>query len=188
MMKPVSYRTASSDEDLHQILALQQRNLEEGLSPREVRDQGFVTVRHDFALLRSMNDAAPHIIAVSDGQVVGYALVMLRSFRDRIPILQPMFATLGRLTYRERPVNGYHYCIMGQVCIDKPWRGQGVFGGLYQALRRHYSEEYDLVITEVAQRNGRSIRAHEKVGFELLHRYPAADGEVWDLILWDWQK
>ena len=188
MIQEVSFRAASTDEELRQILALQQRNLEEELKPREVQGQGFVTVRHDFDLLRAMNDAAPHVIAVSGGRVVGYALVMLRTFRDRIPILQPMFRTLGQLTYRERPANGYHYFIMGQVCIDRPLRGEGVFGGLYQALRQHYSEEYDLIITEVARRNGRSIRAHEKVGFELLHRYPAADGEVWDLIVWDWRK
>ena len=187
-MSEVSFRTASSDEELRQILALQQSNLEEGLHPQEVADQGFVTVRHDFELLRDMNGAAPHVVAVSDGQVVGYALAMVRAFEDRIPILKPMYAMLGQLEYQGQPVNEVPYLIMGQVCVDKGFRGKGVFGGLYQALRQQYSNDYAMTITEIARRNGRSIRAHEKVGFELLHRYTADDGEVWDLVVWDWRK
>ena len=32
-------------------------------------------------------------------------------------------------------------------------------------------DKYDFVITEIATLNTRSIRAHEKVGFELLNRF-----------------
>jgi len=54
--------------------------------------------------------------------------------------------------------------------------------------RRKHAHAHDLVITEVARRNGRSIRAHEGVGFELLCRYAHADGAEWDVIGWDWRN
>ncbi len=185
-MGDLVFCTASTDEELEQILSLQHRNVEENLSSEEVASQGFVTVHHDLELLRDMNRAEPQVIATSDGQVVGYALVMLRAFEDRVPILKPMCDMLSGLTYDGRPVDETHYFIMGQVCVDKPVRGKGVFGGMYRKMQELYSRRYDMVITEVARRNTRSIRAHEKVGFELLHRYLDSDGEEWDVILWDW--
>ena len=54
-------------------------------------------------------------------------------------------------------------------------------------MKALYAPRYDMTITQVARRNGRSVRAHEKVGFELLHRYRDAAGEEWDLIAWDWR-
>jgi RimJ/RimL family protein N-acetyltransferase len=47
-------------------------------------------------------------------------------------------------------------------------------------------DSYDFVITEIATRNTRSIRAHEKVGFQLLHRFKD-DKEEWDVVIWDWR-
>jgi hypothetical protein len=186
-MPEPTYRAAASDEDLRQILALQRKNLEDSLDPAEVVEQGFVTVRHDFEILRDMNDAARHVVAVSGGEVVGYALAMAPAFETRIPILQPMFAMLRQLEYQGRPLESYPYFVMGQVCVAKPFRGSGAFAGMYEALRREHSGTFEMVITEIAQRNTRSIRAHAKVGFELLHRFRAEDGEVWDVVVWDWR-
>ncbi len=185
MSEPV-FGIATKDEELEQVLALQRRNVEESLSAEEVTRQGFVTVHHDLELLRDMNRAEPHVIATSDGQVVGYALVMVRAFEERVPILAPMYDMLSQLTYDGKPMDEYNYFIMGQVCVDKPMRGRDIFAGMYCQMREVYSHRYDMVITEVARRNTRSIRAHEKVGFQLLHRYRDSDREEWDVILWDW--
>lgn len=178
---------AASDSDLAPILALQRRNVEEALDPTEVTAEGFVTVRHDLPLLRAMNRAAAHVVARSCGQVVGYALVMLREFEDRIPILRPMYDMLAHLEYDGAPVDDYRYFIMGQVCIDKPHRGRGIFAEMYRKMCELYSPAYDMTITEVARRNTRSIRAHDKVGFRLLHRYRDPHDEEWDVIVWDWR-
>lgn len=180
-MDAPTYRLARSDDELEQILALQRRNLEEVLAPGAARREGFVTVRHDLALLRDMNDAAPHVVAIGEERVVGYALVMLRSFAERIPLLAPMFALLDELLGDRR------WLVMGQVCVDVGWRGRGVLDGLYRELRLRYEDRYDLVATEIARRNGRSSRAHARVGFELLHRHRAEGGEEWDVVVWTWR-
>jgi hypothetical protein len=182
----ISFGIATGDGELEQILALQRRNVEEALAPAAVRSQGFVTVRHDLALLRDMNAAAGHVVARHGGRVVGYALVMLPSFEERIPILAPMVARLRALEIDGRPLREVPYFIMGQVCVDAAFRGSGAFAGMYHELRRRHARDYELVVTEVARRNTRSVRAHEKVGFRLLERYRHAGGEEWDVIGWDW--
>ncbi len=186
-MSALAFGAASSDRDLEQILALQRRYAREHLGAEELAADGFLTVRHDFELLRDMNDAQAHVVAWAEGRVVAYALSMLRSFDERIPILKPMYAVLDELAFDGRPLRDLRYFIMGQVCVDKPYRGTGAFEGLYGKMRELYAPAYDLLITEVSRSNGRSIRAHAKVGFELLHRHPDPQGEEWDLIVWDWR-
>lgn len=187
MSDAIVYRRAAGDRELEQILALQARNVEEALRPDEVAAEGFVTVRHDLDLLRDMNRAEAHVVALDGERVVGYALVMLPAFRERLPILEPMFERLARLEHRGRPVDACRIFVMGQVCVDREYRGRGVLDGMYGAMRALYSDRYDLVVTEVARRNARSRRAHARVGFELLERYRDPSGEEWDLIAWSWE-
>ena len=182
----VEFGLASSEEDLDQILALQRANLEQALTSHEAESQGFVTLRHDLELLRDMQAVTPHVLARQAEQVVGYALATPATFVDRLPLLEPMIAALEVLQHRGRPVSECRYLIMGQVCVAREQRGRGVFGGLYAELRRRYAQQFELLVTEAASRNTRSVRAHERVGFELLRRYPDASGESWDLIVWDW--
>ncbi len=72
---------------------------------------------------------------------------------------------------------------MGQVCVAKPYRGQGVFAGLYTLMSQHLRGSFDYLVTEVSMRNPRSLRAHEKVGFTILHEYQSQDGEQWAIIV-----
>ncbi len=183
---PISYKIVETKQELEQILSLQQINLPQHISVEESQEQGFVTIEHDFPLLAQMNEAAPQVIAVADKQVVGYALVMLQSFADQVPILIPMFQKLANMSFREKPFPDYNYYVMGQVCVDKAFRGRGIFDGMYHEQRRQLSSQYDFVITEVATRNTRSMRAHERVGFQIIEIYTAETGEEWAMILWDW--
>ena len=181
----VTFKNTRTTAELAQILSLQARNLSQVLSSDEQTDQGFVTVQHDLPLLATMAEQYGHVVARDDHRVIGYALVMLPEFKDRIAMLRPMFERLRELTYQGRPVPGYRYFVMGQVCIDAAYRGKGVFSGLYHQLKASMSSAFDLVITEVATRNPRSLRAHRKVGFQTLETYVADTGEAWNVLLWD---
>ena len=65
------YCTATTDEELAQILTLQQANHASSLSKADAARDGFVTVMHSFELLKKMNQAAPQIIAKDGEAVVG---------------------------------------------------------------------------------------------------------------------
>jgi hypothetical protein len=171
-----------NERDLEQILDLQGANLARNLSADEIAAQGFVTVEHSLDLLKRMHTIAPSIVARDGKSLAGYALVMPLQCRSFIPILEPMFTRLASLGMFEQ-----RFYVMGQICVGEPWRGQGVFDLLYQTHRHHLRATYDFSVTEVATRNARSTRAHERVGFTIIDRYRDATDE-WALLRWDWSE
>jgi hypothetical protein len=169
--------------DLGGVLDLQAANHRDVASAAA---DGFVTVRHTRAELGAMHALAPSVVAIGDetdprsrsvddgGRVLGYALVMLRESRELLPILEPMFARLDAMRLGS-------YYVMGQVCVAAAHRGTGVFGALYDGHAEHYGPKFDRVVTEIATRNVRSMRAHEKVGFEVIDVYED-DVESWSIV------
>ncbi|GAB3200232.1 GNAT superfamily N-acetyltransferase [Pontibacter aydingkolensis] len=182
----ITFAQAKNAEDLQQILDLQSLNCEDNLSPAEITEQGFLTARHSLSLLEEMSQKYKHVLAKDDGKVIGYALVMLKEFSDKLPVLTPLINVVEELTYKDVPLNTATYFIMGQVCVAKEYRGQNVFSGLYNHLRHQMQPHFDYVVTGVAQRNTRSVHAHYKVGFKSILKFRSDTGENWDIILWDW--
>ncbi|MFH4963620.1 hypothetical protein V8G69_01330 [Gaetbulibacter sp. M235] len=66
-MPNIIYKSAETEEELHQILELQRVNIFSVISKEEKLSQGFVTVEHTFEILKAMNDLCPHTIA-KDGE------------------------------------------------------------------------------------------------------------------------
>lgn len=178
-------KLVESKEELQQILDLQNANHVDNVSSNIKKQEGFVTVKHNIELLTRMNTAAPQVIAVDQGKVIGYALVMLKDFKNMIPILEPMYSTFDDLIYDGVKLTTLDYYVMGQVCIDKDYRGAGVFHALYKKHNSVFSPKYDLCLTEVSTSNPRSMRAHLKVGFKILKTYQDASDE-WNILSWDW--
>lgn len=183
--------TVGSGSELTKILQLQQKYLISSIGEDEMRSQGFLTVQHSPELLKEMHSLAPSIIIKDGEEVVAYALVMLRECRELIPELLPMFNTLDNLEYRHiehggKPLNKYSFYVMGQICVAKEYRGQGLFDMLYHKHREVYQPKFDFIVTEVATRNTRSMRAHERVGFKTIHTY-RDKLDHWAVVLWDWE-
>lgn len=185
----IEYTLVSQPHDVELILALQAANHRDRVDAVTAASDGFTTVLHDPAVLRAMNERHPSAIAKSGAALAGYCLMMPQGFRDRVPILQPMFAQIEQLQWRGKALAGDPgWFVMGQVCVAREFRGLGVFDGLYHQLRRAYAGQFHLTVTEVSQRNMRSLRAHRRVGFETLHVYPdSVADDVWELMAWDWR-
>ncbi|MGB1242755.1 MAG: GNAT family N-acetyltransferase [Chitinophagales bacterium] len=186
MLSELVVMIASTEEDLEQILSLQKENLERHVSSDEAKEQGFVTVVHDMELLGKMNAEEPSIIAKYKGKVVGYCLSMPKTFRMVIPVLVPMFEKIDLLSFEGDELKECNYMIMGQVCVSKDCRGMGVFDKMYAKMQELQSERYEYLVTEIANRNTRSTRAHQRVGFEPLLTYDSG-GELWELVIWNWR-
>ena len=179
----VQATTITSDEEIRQVLDLQQQNLSTTVSAEQARREGFVTVKHSFDLLKKMNEAAPQIIAKDDDLVVGYALVMPESFKEMIPVLMPMFTMLQTISYREKPIRSFY--VMGQICVREGYRGHGIVDKLYAKHKELYQHQYKLCVTEVAERNQRSMKAHLRVGFQTIHTFTDVT-DTWNILVWDW--
>ena len=181
--------TVRSEADIQGILTLQRANLRQNVSADVQADQGFVTVEHDPAVLTRMNRAAPSVVAKDGKTVVGYCLTMLPEFAVDIPQLTSLCAAIDALTYAGRPVRDYAYYVMGQVCVADGYRGQQLFDRMYQHQRDTYGDRYQLLVTDISEKNPRSLRAHARVGFEPLHSfYHSKLDETWIIVGWDWQR
>ena len=182
----LTFTKATSTIDLEGILHLQKKNLAEGLSSEEIQSQGFVTVNHSFDQLKKLNDIEKHVIAKDGDKVVGYVLAMTQASNSDIPILVPMFDVFNNIIFNGKKVNDYHYIVVGQVCVDKAYRGQGIFDKTYATYKEFYKNKYDFAITEIATTNTRSLQAHKRIGFQVINSYIDPDKTEWDVVVWDW--
>lgn len=179
LASPASLASLASREDLPGIIELQRANLE--ANAPDPRVQGFVTVVHTLDVLEKMHALAPSVVVKDEhGRLAGYALVMLQAAAPFVPVLDTMFANLRRLaSLRDR-----RWYVMGQVCVAQAHRGRGVFDELYRGHARFYADRFDVVVTEVATRNARSMRAHARIGFVELDRY-RDEVDEWSVIALD---
>lgn len=174
---------AGTHADLLQILALQKQNLRTLISEETKQAQGFVTVQHDFAQLKLLFDTAPQIVAKMGGEVVAYALAMPPSLASVVPLLRPMFELFDRLDFEGRPLSEQRFFVNGQICVAEKCRGLGVFDLLYQGYKAAFCGNFDICATEISTSNGRSMRAHERVGFQTIHQYRDETDE-WNIVAW----
>jgi hypothetical protein len=182
----ITYSTANSDDDLKGILKLQKANLARGLSDEEIQTQGFVTVDHSFEQMKKLNASEKHIIAKEHDRVIAYLLAMTKACKHDIPILFPMFEVFDAIIYGNRKVSECNYLVVGQVCVDKDYRGQGILDKCYDAYRDRYQNKYDFAITEIASMNERSRNGHKRIGFTEIHTYTDPNHTKWVVVAWDW--
>jgi ribosomal protein S18 acetylase RimI-like enzyme len=178
---------AESISDLEGILKLQQENLPQNITLKEKEEQGFVRVEHNLEMLSDLNSIEPHIIAKDGEKVVAYFLAMTKASINDVPMLIPMFSQFERLYFKGKNICDYKYMVVGQVCIGKSHRGQGLFSRCFEAYKEAFRNNYDFAITEISISNPRSIKAHQKVGFEIIHTFKD-EYETWAIVVCDWKS
>ncbi len=183
----VTIKLVSSEDELRGIQELQQQNLRKNITATEAAEQGFLMAEYNLAFLQKMHDAAPSVIAVAEGKVVGYALVSIKAIRDEHDLLADLFNTIDRLKFQSQDLASSNYVIVGQLCVGKGFRGIGLVDKMYQYFRDCYADQYEYLITDIAKANPRSLKAHQRTGFQVIDEL-VYDGIGWDIVLWDWNK
>ena len=176
----------TNNEELEQIVELSHKNLRINISSQEQIKNGFITWNYSIELLQQMNALCPHVIVKNNDIVIGYALVALKEASRFHPDLKTMILYLEGITYNNKKLSCYKYYVMGQICIDRDYRGKGIFEMLYRQHKKLFQKNYDFVITEISTSNTRSLRAHEKVGFKTIYTYKDTLDE-WNVVLWSWE-
>ncbi|RYF99899.1 MAG: GNAT family N-acetyltransferase [Chitinophagaceae bacterium] len=176
---------AKTENDLHQILALQEKNLKQHLSEDQKSTEGFLTMQFSFELMNNLHKLAPSIVVRDEDKIIGYAIVLLKEGRTFYTDLEGMFVNLEKLQWKGVSLADYKFYVMGQICVDKDYRGQNVFAMLYEEHKNIYKDQFDFIVTEISTSNARSNRAHEKTGFKVLDTYRDHLDE-WNVVLWDW--
>lgn len=179
----ISYQLASRS-DLIDIRLLQEQNLKKNLSPEELRE-GFVTAEYTVDELAQMHELTPAVIAKYQEELVGYALAVSPKFRGNHHLLDNLFRHIDKISYRNKPLKGSDFIMVGQLCVRKNFRKSGVSLGLYQAYKKWYSVSFDYLITDIVFENQPSLKAHQKAGFEIVSELNYAESH-WAVVLWNW--
>ena len=181
----ITIQLVTSKVEMKGVLALQQANLRKNITQEEAETQGFLMAEYDLDFLELLNQKSPGIIAKEGEKVVGYSLVALPETARHHPLLADLVENIERCVFDGKPVN--EYVIVTQLCVSKECRGQGLVQKLYGSFRYHYANQFTYCVTDVAQANHRSLKAHQKRGFQVIDTLNYG-GIGWDIVLWDWNK
>lgn len=186
-MNVAEIKLVETIDQIRRIKKLQEENLRTAISEDEAIGQGFLTASYTLEYLIEMNQAAPSVIALDGEEVVGYAMVTIQSQRNGHDLIQDLFNTIDNTYYNDQLLRNTNYVVVGQLCVAKSHRGLGLVQKLYGHFRDCYSSEYEYLVTDVAQANTRSLKAHAKTGFQVIDTLTYG-GIKWDIVLWDWRK
>lgn len=181
----ITLQLVKSQEEMKGVLALQQANLRKNITQEEAETQGFLMAEYDLDFLELLNQKSPGIIAKDGEKVVGYSLVALPETARQHPLLADLVQNIERCIFEGKPVE--NYAIVAQLCVSKEYRGQDLVQKLYGSFRDHYANRYKYCVTDVAQANHRSLKAHQKRGFQVIDTLDYG-GIGWNIVLWDWNK
>jgi L-amino acid N-acyltransferase YncA len=182
----IIFERAIDDQSLVQILELQRQNLKENLSQEERDSQGFVTAKHTFKQLKEINLKENAVIATSDGKVIAYAIAMKRETGKGMPVFDRLFEEVDKIKIGEIKFTHFPYIFVGQLCIAKEFRGQGLVEKLYAFFSTEMQNKYDFIVTDISQENPRSLKAHEKSGYKKIqHFFDFYNNSYWDIVIKD---
>ncbi len=178
-------KIVSEFSELQGIKSLQDQNLKKNLSSYDAETEGFVTAEYSIEFLQALHHANPSVIAKDGGLVVGYALVALKSIRHQHDLLSDLFESIDKIEYRNQLLKYSNYVVVGQLCVAKEYRGRGLVQQMYQYFKARLSGKFDYCLTDIAENNPRSLKAHLKTGFRIVDtlHYGGID---WNIVLWDW--
>jgi len=165
----MNYRRALA-EDLAGVASLQNDNLMTHLEPDKLTD-GFLSGSFTEEQFSRMNDDLCVVVCLDADRVVGFLCTSTTDYNRQFGLPAAMIARYPHATYGGRPLSAFTSFVAGPVCVDKQYRGMGIFEGLYRALVGLLPVKYEVVVTFVSVDNPRSIHAHEKVGLKKVDHF-----------------
>lgn len=187
MTSSIDIRLVNQPSDLEQIAALNHANLKQYQTEESIREEGFVSWSYPVALLEKIHAYAPSVIAMSGAEIAGYALVAKQEAAEVHPELDLLIDMLKEIRYKEKRLTEYRFYMMGQICVAKAYRGQGIPDAMYAHHKTVYGKDYDFLLTTISTQNVRSIKMHERVGFKVIHTVHDRFGD-WVVVVWDWSS
>ena len=178
-------KLATTDQEIQQIADLSNANRSDNITAEEKTTEGFVSWVYTPEILHTINAIAPSVIVMDEDILAGYAITLTGECIDAYPSAAPTYTHAAPLHFKGRALGEQRFYLMGQICVAKAWRGQGIVGALYNGHRQYYGPQFDALVTEISMANPRSLKAHQKVGFETIDRH-FENGHDWAVVAWDW--
>jgi predicted GNAT superfamily acetyltransferase len=145
--------------DYPAIVCLNEANFIGNLSTEE-RIQGFLSALFSLEQTAQVAEDLGTMIAIVDGQVVGFLCAFRKEFDSGSPVIAKMLASYDRLFFDGRPLSAFKSYIYGPVCIGREHRGRGLLRGLYEAQKKDLTGKFEIGVAFVSRSNLHSLSAH----------------------------
>ncbi|MDY4005960.1 MAG: GNAT family acetyltransferase [Fusobacterium varium] len=148
--------------DLDRVLDLLRTNHVDTISEEE-KQNGFVTTNITKEQLCNLMETEKGITVAEDGdRIVGFALAGSWNFWQPWPLFTYMIEHLKEFELNGETLtveNSYQY---GPVCLDKKYRGTGIFEKLFTFSLKSMADRFPYMVTFINQVNPRSYAAHTR--------------------------
>lgn len=162
----------ANKEDIKDILKLLSENHVNNMS-EEDKKNGFVTTNMtEEQMLKLIEKEKGITIAEEKDKVIAFAMAGSWTFWKEWPFFENMIRILPDYKFESEKLtvnNSYQY---GPICVDKTYRGQGVFEKVFEYSLSTMKDKFPIMITFVNKINPRSYKAHsEKVNMKTLGEF-----------------
>lgn len=161
-------RAAGTDFD--GIVNLQDLNLAINITDDQKKD-GFLSASFSAQQFQSMDNDGCVIAGLDGDSVKAFLCSSTPMFNLPFPLPAAMIERFSDIDLGGNSLSNQQVLITGPVCIDQSLRGQGVLEKLYEALYKELFGQYDAAVVFVSKENPRSIKAHEKLGMQVVDEF-----------------
>lgn len=174
------YRNAKI-EDILKVSELQSKYHINTISEEDKPD-GFVTTLFSHDQFKELIEKENGLAIACDGEkVVAYAMAASWDYWSKWPLFQHMIGDLPSTEYLGQLLsvdNSYQY---GPIAIHTDYRGSLVLPNLYEFSRLQMKERYPIMVTFINRINPRSIRAHKKLGLDVIKEFEFNNNNYYEL-------
>jgi len=186
----LEYRRALP-EDFPQIVELQNKNLASALDDLS-RQDGFLSTAYSLEQFEQMNNSICVIVGVDtnaeeasqgyEAKVQAYICAITKELCMNFRYPSLLISLCDELLYKGKPLSSYRYYLSNPICIDKGFRGTGVYTEICNHLAQFTVPDYDIAIGFISSANYRHLRAVRKLNVEIVGKF-VADGEEFVIIV-----
>ncbi len=174
-MQAFQFQLARGD-DFEKMVLLQNQNLSTVLADDQKSD-GFLSTAFTADQFIRMSESVAVVVGRNGDDVIGFICASTVEDCSENPLPAAMIARFPEILIGAHRLSELKCFIAGPVCVDKNYRGQGVFEGLYAELVGKAAAEYQAALALVSTANPRSIKAHAKIGMEVVGSFSFAERE-----------
>ncbi|WP_198673667.1 GNAT family acetyltransferase [Algibacillus agarilyticus] len=177
----IAFKRASLT-DVDEVLALHYKYQIDSINEADKAD-GFITTAFTPAhLTRLIQEEEGLFIACVEDEIVAYAMAASWSFWLQWPLFEYMVNHLNDAECLNQVItvdNSYQY---GPVCVDKSYRGSGVFEQIFNYSLAEMHKRFPIMVTFINKINPRSFAAHTgKTPLQVINEFEFNNNQYYKL-------
>ena len=181
-MKDIQLRIATVT-DIPQVLALQEKYLFANLSDDE-KKAGFVTTPFSVEQLTEVISQEGLFLCFVSEKLVAYCFGASWQYFSQWKIFEHMISLFPDYKFNNKAITTINSFQYGPICIDIPYRGQGIINILVEFMRENMAKKYPIAVTFINKINIPSYKAHtQKLDWKVIAEFEFNNNEYYVLAM-----